>query len=76
MFGDTAAAIVQISFLSARQNLRVKKIAQKKQLSAPAERLRNKTYNINWVTLKLQLFSSNSVKFHLKCPFNKQTVRL
>ena len=41
----------------------------KKQLSVPAERLLNKTYNIYWVTLKLQLFSSNSVKFHLKCSF-------
>ena len=64
---------VQISFLSARQNLCLKKM-HKKQLSAPAECLRNKTYNIYWVTLKLQLLSSNSVKFHLKCPFNKRTV--
>ena len=64
---------VQISFLSARQNLRFKNGI--KQLSVPDECLRNKTYNIYWVTLELQLCSSNSVKFHIKCPFNKRTVR-
>ena len=46
-----------------------------KQLSAPAERLQNKTYYIYLLTLKLHLFSSNSVKFDLTGSFNKRTAR-
>ena len=65
----------QISLCQLVKTCVSRKFHEKKQLSAPAERLRNKTYNIYWVTLKLQLFSSNSVKFHLKCRFNKRTVR-
>ena len=64
---------VQMSFCQLVKTCVSRKL-HKKQLSASAERLRNQTYNIYWVTLKLQLFSSNSVKIHLKCPFNKRTV--
>ena len=46
----------------------------KSSFSAQAERLRNKTYYIYLGTLKLQLFSSNSVKFDLSGPFNKWTL--
>ena len=45
-----------------------------KTVSAPAECLRSKMYNIYLLTLKLQFFSSNSEKFDLTDPFDKQTV--
>ena len=45
----------------------------KKQLSAPAEHLRNKIYYNHLVTLKLQLFTSIYVKFGCKGPFYNGT---
>ena len=62
----------QISFLSAGQNLRFKKI-KKKQLSVQAEHLRNKIYYNYLVTLKLQLFTSIYVKSGRKGLFNEET---
>ena len=45
-----------------------------KRLSAPVKHLRNKIYNNYLVTLKLQLFTSISVKIGCKDPFNKRIV--
>ena len=79
MFLDTAAAIwlyfkpkINKLFVSSSKPAIHKTCI--KQLSAPAKSLRTKAYYINLVTLKLQLFSSNSVKFDPKGLFDKGTV--
>ena len=46
-----------------------------KEFSAPTERLRSKMNYIYVLTLKLQLFSSNSVTFDLTGPYDKRTAR-